>query len=49
MVGGWLSGGVPICSDDAAEDLDEITMLPGLGLVRFTVDVHCAQWERSPG
>ncbi len=44
LAGGWRSGGVPICSDDAAEDLDEITVQPGLGLVRFTVDVHCAQW-----
>jgi cyanophycinase len=48
LVGGWLSAGVPICSDDAAEDLDEITVQPGLGLVRFTVDVHCAQWGTLP-
>ncbi len=48
LVGGWRSGGVPICSDDAAEDLDEITVQPGLGLVRFTVDVHCAQWGTLP-
>jgi len=48
LVGGWQSDGVPICSDDAAEDLDEITVQPGLGLVRFTVDVHCAQWGTLP-
>jgi cyanophycinase len=48
LVGGWLSGGVPICSDDAAEDLDEITVQPGLGLVGFTVDVHCSKWGTLP-
>jgi cyanophycinase len=44
VVGGWLADGVPICSDDAAEDLDEVTVRPGLGLAPWTVDVHCAQW-----
>ena len=48
LVGGWQSGGVPICPDDAAEDLDEITVQPGLGLVPLTVDVHCAQWGTLP-
>lgn len=48
LLGGWLAGGVPVCSDDAAEDLEEITVRPGLGLVRFTVDVHCAQWGTLP-
>lgn len=48
LVGGWLSGGVPICPDDAGEDLDEIAVRPGLGLVPFTVDVHCTQWGTLP-
>jgi cyanophycinase len=48
LVGGWLSGGVPVCPDDAAEDLVEITVQPGLGLVPFLVDVHCAQWGTLP-
>lgn len=48
LVGGWLEDGVPICSDDAAEDLDAVTLRPGLGLVPFAVDVHCAQWGTLP-
>jgi len=48
VVGGWLDGTVPICSDDAAEDLDAVTVRPGLGLVPFAVDVHCAQWGTLP-
>lgn len=48
LVGGWQDGGVPVCPDDAAEDLDEVTTAPGLGLVPWTVDVHCAQWGTLP-
>lgn len=48
LVGGWLVGGVPVCPDDAAEDLVELTMASGLGLVPFLVDVHCAQWGTLP-
>ena len=48
VVGGWLLGGVPICAEDAAEDLDDITVVDGLALSPFTVDVHCAQWGTLP-
>ena len=48
LVGGWLLGSVPVCPDDAAEDLEEITTVDGLGLVPFTIDVHCAQWGTLP-
>ena len=44
LVGGWLDRGVPICSEDAGEDLAEVTVTDGLGLVPVTVDVHAAQW-----
>jgi cyanophycinase len=44
LVGGWRCDGVPVCPEDAAEDLDEVTAVPGLGLVPFAVDVHAAQW-----
>ncbi|MGW1727761.1 hypothetical protein ACWCQK_33210 [Streptomyces sp. NPDC002306] len=44
VVGGWLSEGVAVCPEDTAEDLAEITVRPGLGLVPFGVDVHAAQW-----
>jgi cyanophycinase len=48
LVGGWRSGGVPVCPEDTAEDLDEVTVVPGLGLVPYSVDVHCAQWGTLP-
>jgi cyanophycinase len=48
LVGGWQDGGVQICPDEAGEDLDEVAVVPGLGLVPWTVDVHCAQWGTLP-
>lgn len=44
IVGGYLLHGVPVTSEDAGEELDEVTVRPGLGLVPFSVDVHAAQW-----
>ncbi|MFJ3717177.1 hypothetical protein [Streptomyces sp. NPDC090057] len=44
VVGGWLVNGVPVCPEDTAEDLEEVAVRPGLGLVPFAVDVHAAQW-----
>ncbi|MGW0607208.1 Type 1 glutamine amidotransferase-like domain-containing protein [Streptomyces sp. NPDC002640] len=48
VVGGWLDDGVPVCPEDCAEDLEEVDVRPGLGLVPFTVDVHAAQWGTLP-
>lgn len=48
VVGGWLHGDVPVCSDDAAEDLDAVTVVDGLGLLDAAVEVHCAQWGTLP-
>jgi cyanophycinase len=48
VVGGWLAGGVPVCPEDAGEDLEQVTVVDGLGLVPFSVDVHCAQWGTLP-
>lgn len=48
LVGGWRAthGGteIAICDADFGEDLDALTVRPGLGLVPFLVDVHAAQW-----
>jgi cyanophycinase len=48
LVGGWRATirgrEIAVCHEDCAEDLDPVTVLPGLGLVPFTVDVHAAQW-----
>ena len=35
---------IEVCHEDCAEELDMVTVLPGLGLVPWTVDVHAAQW-----
>jgi cyanophycinase len=47
VVGGYLLDGVAICHEDNAEDLDELSVVDGLGLVEFTVDVHAAQWGNA--
>jgi cyanophycinase len=44
VVGGYQVAGRDVCPADAAEDLDEVTVVDGLGLVDFAVDVHSAQW-----
>jgi cyanophycinase len=44
VVGGYRLVGRAVCPEDTAEDLDEITVVDGLGLVPFAVDVHAAQW-----
>lgn len=48
VTGGWLDDGRPVAPEDAAEDLEEVTTATGLGLVPFSVDVHCAQWGTLP-
>ncbi|MER5195001.1 hypothetical protein ACWD3J_21265 [Streptomyces sp. NPDC002755] len=44
VVGGWLVDGVAVCPPDTAEDLEEIEVRAGLGLVPFGVENHAAQW-----
>ncbi len=44
IVGGWRINGIPVCPEETAEDLDEVTVVEGLGLVDLAVDVHAAQW-----
>ena len=48
VVGGWRDGDLAVCPEDAGEDLDQVTTAPGLGLVPFAVEVHCAQWGTLP-
>lgn len=48
VVGGWRHLGRQVCPEDAGEDLDEVTVQAGLGLVDVTVDVHCSQWGTLP-
>jgi cyanophycinase len=44
LVGGYRWSGRDVCPEDAGEDLAELTVVDGLGLVPFAVDVHAAQW-----
>ncbi|NQX12797.1 Type 1 glutamine amidotransferase-like domain-containing protein [Microbacteriaceae bacterium VKM Ac-2855] len=44
LVGGYRIGGVGVSPDSAAEELDEVTVLEGIGLIDVSVDVHAAQW-----
>ena len=44
LVGGWLQDGLPVLAEEASEGLGPLTVVDGLGLVPFTVDVHAAQW-----
>ena len=44
IVGGWKIGDVPVCAESAGEDLDDVTVAEGLGLVDLAIDVHAAQW-----
>lgn len=37
-----------MCHEDTGEDLDEIEVRAGLGLVPFAVDAHAAQWGTLP-
>lgn len=44
LVGGWRIGGVAVSPEEASEDLDELTVAPGIGLVDVSIEVHVAQW-----
>jgi cyanophycinase len=44
LLGGWRLGSVAVTHEDNAEDLDQLSVADGLGLVPATVEVHTAQW-----
>jgi cyanophycinase len=44
VVGGWRRGDLVIAREDCSEGLEQLTTVPGLGLVDFAVDAHAAQW-----
>ena len=44
LLGGWRIGGVPVAPEETGEDLDEVTVEAGIGLIDLTVDCHAAQW-----
>jgi cyanophycinase len=48
VVGGYLDGERVVCPSDAAEDLDPVTVVSGLGLIGEMVDVHASAWGTLP-
>ncbi|HEV7949639.1 MAG TPA: Type 1 glutamine amidotransferase-like domain-containing protein [Glaciihabitans sp.] len=44
IIGGWKIGEVPIGAEDIGEDLEDVTVTEGIGLVDLAVDAHAAQW-----
>ncbi|QHC67186.1 type 1 glutamine amidotransferase-like domain-containing protein [Rathayibacter sp. VKM Ac-2759] len=44
IVGGFRVGGVAVAPEASAEELDEVSVLEGIGLVDVSIDVHAAQW-----
>jgi cyanophycinase len=44
VVGGYRLDERDVCPQAAAEDLEEVAVVAGLGLVPIAVDVHAAQW-----
>ena len=43
LIGGWRIGEVEVGPERVSEDLDELTVVEGLGLVDLTIEVHAAQ------
>lgn len=43
LLGGWRAGGVQVVGQEHGEGLDELTLAPGLGLVRPVVDAHAGR------
>ncbi len=44
LVGGWRIGGIEVSREDGSEDLDDVTVENGIGLIDISVDVHAVQW-----
>ncbi|HEV7742827.1 MAG TPA: Type 1 glutamine amidotransferase-like domain-containing protein [Pseudolysinimonas sp.] len=44
VIGGYRIDGVQVCPEETGEDLEEVTIVEGLGLVDLAIDVHAAQW-----
>jgi cyanophycinase len=44
IIGGWRIGGIAVSPEEASEELEEITIVNGIGLLDVSVEVHTAQW-----
>jgi cyanophycinase len=43
LIGGCRLAGRVVCPEESSEDLDDLAVRPGLGLVGFAVDVHTSE------
>ena len=48
IVGGWKHRGRQLCPQDAGEDLEELSVRDGLGLVSVTIQAHADAWGTLP-
>jgi cyanophycinase len=46
IMGGYRVDGIEVCSQECAEELDEVEIRNGLGFAPFVVEVHAAQSSR---
>ncbi|SKA86727.1 hypothetical protein SAMN06295879_0961 [Agreia bicolorata] len=44
LIGGWRIGDVQVCPIDASQEIEQVTVEEGIGLIDTTIDVHAAQW-----
>ncbi|QEO13465.1 hypothetical protein FLP10_02835 [Agromyces intestinalis] len=44
IIGGRRIGGVVVSPEPGDQELDEVTIAPGIGLVDVAIEVHVAQW-----
>jgi cyanophycinase len=44
LVGGWQIGDVQVCPAQASQELEQVVVAEGIGLIDTTVEVHAAQW-----
>jgi hypothetical protein len=44
LIGGWRIGDVQVCPVDASQEIEQVTVAEGIGLIDTAIDVHAAQW-----
>jgi cyanophycinase len=44
IIGGWKIGDVAVCTEEAGQGLEDVTVAEGLGLVDLAIEAHAAQW-----
>ena len=44
LIGGWKIGDVQVCPVEASQEIEQVTIAEGIGLIDTAIDVHAAQW-----